>query len=708
MIRFAFAFWLVLLNAAAADPVLVKSGEHDGFTRLVLEFESPVDWQVGRTDDGYLLHVRNVSPNYDFSQAFKAIGKGRLAGISSDPDSGDLQLAVACACYAIPFEFRPGIVVIDLKDGKPPKGSSFEEPLAARHKPESAKLPVPHYDWAQNVVLDLRAEREPIPQATLAPPPSSDPALQTLRESLLHQLSRGASQGVIDIAITPAASADTENHAPASARIGLGELPGLSVTDGLPTHDTIGAEGQNCIDPERLAVSTWGDDTPIFAQMAASSQGLVGEFDQQDDLILERAIRFHLFIGFGAEAKQLLLAFPGDQPDRAIWQSMANLVDGNPDPQSAFLAQQSCDGPSALWAILAQDNLKDAHGVNTNAAFLAFSALPIGLRRGLGPTLADRLMAVGATDVAMRVRDAILRAPGGAGSETSLLQAKLEMYQGQPAIAEATLKTMVVDPGPGTPAALVALIEAQVAQDLPVDPNIVTALEAVVAEQPDLAAAPAALLLAKAASGDLDGAFALLPTAPETEPKLWRILALLGTDDEILRHAVLPREAAMPASQPDAGPMLAKRLLNLGLADASLQWLDAETTADPLLLATIHLQRRDGRAVVRVLTGENSKPALVLRAQAMQQIGDEAAAALIYAQAGDAIAESRALAKSENWQQVSLRGEEHWKQAASALIQPAASGAAGDGPLAEGKRLIDNSDATLGVVQSLLAQVEAP
>lgn len=725
MIRLVFAIWLALPGMAAAAPVVVKSGEHDGFTRLVMEYDAPVNWQVGRTDDGYALRVANAAPSYDLTETFKVIGKSRLAGISSDPASGILNLAIACACYAIPFEFRPGIVVIDLRDGRPPKGSSFEEPLAqAAAQSETiaeaapADAMVANYDWTLQAVAQLRAGEPEITSAgSFAPLPNSDPALQPLRDSLLHQLSRGAAEGVVDMAklqpgteLTPAATAE----ATPSVRVGLGELPGVSFTNGLPDHDKIGAQGQGCVESDRLDVANWGDDSPIFAQIATSSEGLIAEFDKPDPAVLQRTIRFHLFIGFGVEAAQLMQAFPVDLPDKPLWQSMARLVDGRPDPSSAFIGQESCDTPAALWAILAQSKLDASQHVNTDAAFLAFSALPIGLRRDLGPVLADRFLAIGANAAAERVRDAILRAPGGAGPDAALLTAKLEMHQGDAAVAEATLQQLVADPGPGTAAALVALVEARIAQDLPIAPDMVAALDALVKEQTGSTAAPAAiraLLLAKAASGDIDGGFALLSEAPDAEPQLWRILALLGTDDAILAHAVVAFSAPAPQVTPESATKLAERLSRLGMADSALQWLRDESQVDPTLLAKIQLQRHDGRAALRALAGQDTPDALHLRAQAMQQLGDEAAAAQIYAQSGDSAAEQRSLGIAENWGEVGVRGADPWKQLASQLTPPLTTTAVSvpaEGPLAVGKRLVDRSAATRNAVEILLAQVAAP
>lgn len=722
MIRLIFALWFALPLMAAAAPVVVKSGEHDGFTRLVLEYQRPVDWQVGRTDDGYVLRIANDTPLYDLSETFKVIGKSRLAGISADANSGALNLAIACACFAIPFEFRPGIVVIDLRDGKPPKGSSFEEPLApaegeSSEVSETSTAPGPRYNWQAAALEQLRGGAPPLnPTRSFAPPSNIDPSLQPLREALLHQISRGAAQGVVDMAklqheasppILPKTGIDT-------ARIGLGELPGLSMSNGLPDHQELNAEGAGCIESERLDVASWGDDSPIFEQIANYNAHLIGEFDRPDPKALQHAVQFQIFIGFGAEASQLLRAFPNVLPDAELFQSMAQLVDGRADQHSAFIGQESCDSRSALWAILAQPDLTASQHVNTNAAFLAFSGLPIGLRRDLGPVLADRFMMIGANDAAARVRDAILRAPGGAGPDASLLSAKIELHQGDAAKAEATLEQMVADSGPGTSAALVAMVDARIAQDLPIAPDMVAALEAIVIEQSGSAAAPAAiraLLLAKAASGDMDGAFALLSEVSEAEPQLWRILSFLGTDDAILAHAVREPEAPSPNLSGETAAKLAERLLNLGMADSALHWIPDESQADPVLLARIQIQRHDGRAALRALTGQDSAAALQLRATAMQQLGDDAAAAQIYAQADARADEQRAMGNAGDWAGIASHGTGPWQQLASQLpprSQPEAVPTVETGPLAAGQQIIDRSTATRESIAALLNQVAAP
>jgi len=721
MIRLAIALLVLIATGASASPILVRSGEHDGFTRLVMEYGAAIDWQVGRTDDGYELRIAKQTPDYDFTEAFKLIGKSRLAGIWIDPATKALRLGVACACHAIPFEFRPGIIVIDLRDGPPPKGSSFELPISGETSSKPSPSPAASgYDWTQLAVAAVKSSNQPQSSsaATLAPMPSSEPDLQNLRQTLLQQLSRGAAQGVVDmVEIAPKGKTEPEQGRAdlPTARISLGEMAGLDVRSETSASPPLDDDGQACIPADSLALATWGDETPVSEQLAAATAGLIGEFDKPVPAALERAIKLYLYIGFGAEARQLMQAFPTASPDKAIWESLAKLVDGESDPNSAFNGQLSCDTPAALWAILAMSNLPKGDAINGDAAYLAFSALPVALRRQLGPVLADKFLAIDEAGLAAKVQSAILRAPGDAGPDASLLAAEIAMSEGQPSTAEAQLQNMVDDPGPGTPAAVIGIVEARAAQNLPVTPDMVTALEAIVQERSggqDEHSALRALVLAKAAASDFGGALADIPKAPLVEPDVWRILSLLGTDDALLTYAVTLPKQNKPQTDAATRSRLAKRLLDLGMADSALMWLPDESQADPNLLARIHLQRHDGRSALRVLTGLKTPDAMALQASALQQLGDEAAAARVFATMGDSASELRSLGHAEAWDEISKRGDDSWKSVASVLENapenlPAAEGTLA-GPLAKGKQLVDDSANTRAAVAALLATVAGP
>lgn len=716
MIRWLLALCLLLATPALAAPVLVKSGEHDGFTRLVMDFGHPIAWQLGRTEDGYELRIADQSPGYDLTEAFKLIGKSRLAAIWADPNSGDLRLGIACACHAIPFEFRPGIVVIDLSDGPPPKGSSFElaldgsstDILSARPVPRPKQRPqqlTDGLDWTQQALADLNKQQTNAGSALVLP--TTDPALQPMREGLMRDLSAGAANGLVDMAL-PEATANQQMAAPdvAGMAVTLGDLPGVAAGQGLPDHAGLGAQGQSCIPAAELDLASWVTDAPVSAQMAAARDGLVGEFDAVDPTALRHAVTFNLAIGFGAEARQLLQGFPADLPERPVWVSLSYLVDGEIPPATAFAGQAACDTPAALWAILSEPQLTQGDAINRNSAYQAFSDLPLGLRRQLGPAVVDRFMALGDPDTAAKIRNAVLRAPGLAGPAVALMQARMELAAHDPKTAEAQLTSLIADSGPETGAALVALADLRTGQDLPVTPDIVTALQAVVQEtagQPDAAAARRSLIWAEAAAGDFPTAFADLPDNPEAGARLWRLLALIGPDEAVLDYAVLAADTALPQSDSGTKAAFARRLQDLGLPDAALRWAEAANPPDPLLLARIHLSRHDGRAALAVLDTVDGPDAYDLRADALLQLGDPAAAATVLAAADRPQDELQALTGAHDWQDVAERGQGPWKELAALLPTPPAAN--GEGSLARAQRLADASTATQEQVAALLAAV---
>lgn len=755
----ALGFALMPLLSTAA-PVKVTSGEHEGFTRLVMEYAGPVDWTVGRALDGYGLGIEGESPLYDLSGVFDIIGKSRLASIWVDPETRILRIGIACACHVIPFEFRPGIVVLDLKDGPPPNGSSFElaladqsvNPLAPRPNPRPRLRPNPRprlqpslqpngtpparntvapYDWLASLPPQRPKPQMRTPEATAILPPdplAADLTLQPLRDQLLRQLSRGAAQGMIEMALPEAMEPPRKAAKFASAQVRIGAMPGIGAGTGLPEHAGLAADGRACASAEALDLASWGDARPAFEQMAGAMAGLTGEFDRPNPEAVKKAIRFNLFMGFGAEATQLSQAFPLADADSALWQSLARLIDDEPDPAGVFADQADCDTPAALWAILAATTPGTGDKHDAKAALLAFSALPVHLRRHLGARLADRFMALGEVESARAVRDAILRAPGSPGAEVDLLQARMDLEAGDPQAAEQRAETVLANAGPNAGEALITLTESRVAQMLPVEPSVVSALEAMAMEQkgtPDAPRYQRALVLAQAASGDFAAAIAQPETPPETARLVWALLANIGEDAALLNHAVLADTAELPPVDEAFAAQIGGRLIALGFPEQALRWMTPQARFDPLLVAQAQLMLHDAGGAMLTLADQTSTEALMMRAGAQQILGENAVAAATYASAGDPEAGWRATGRALDWQKLARSGPDPWKRAAAstltaedaAAIAESAAGTpeaesppapAPEGPLARSRRLADGSAATRDALDVLLAAVPFP
>lgn len=716
---------------AQAQAVRVTSGEHDGFTRLVVQLAGAETWSFGRRADGYELHLATPH-SFDLSQVYRLIGRTRLAGIWVNPASGALRLAVGCACHAVPFEHRAGIVVIDLRDGPPTTGDTFEQgidgtampPLTGlpglRPRPRPARAPIapPDYDWlalAQRKPPALMLPLMAAQSTALTPPQVAGvkPAVQPLREALLMQLSRSAADGVVEMRVP--------------ARQDIGSAPDLGLAqihiEGEPGHlyappDTpLSAEGAACPADERLVVQDWMTTAPVAGQFAAARNGLVGEFDRPDPQAVTRAARFLLALGFGAELRSLIDALgTEDLPDARLWRSMSYILDGDRDPDPAFVGFGACQNAAALWSLLSEPPPPQAAPVASGAALQAFSALPPHLRRLLGPRVVQSFLARGDREAAENAHASVDRTSAGDGSATRLIGAEIALAQGDAAGAGKAVLDLAGTPGPDRAEALATLVEARAAERIPVGADTVSAIEALLADRQDDARSVRlrrAMVLARAASGDFAGAFAALPAAPEAAPRVWDLLANAGSDDALLAQTV--GQAPPAAALPVAGK-IAARLTDLGLGKAAQPWIAAMVPPDPEIAARAFLAEKDARAALRALAGASSASAEALRAQAFQMLGDDRAAAGAWSQTGQAAPRLDALIRAQDWPAVAQAGDTGWTAATTALIGISGTGAEGApkpspvsgngsalrGPLGRARDLADHGAADRATLEQLL------
>jgi hypothetical protein len=729
---------LLAAGAARAETVAIVSGEHEGFSRIVLDLSQPTPWQFGRTPDGYELRLDREDIRFDLRQVFAMIPRTRLAAIWADPESGDLQLGIGCACHAMPFEFRDDILVIDIKDGPPPPGSSFELALSGSAMPELAGRVPPRprarpaaampndADWARL----FRDAQVPV----VALPPAE---MQQMREDLLEQLSRSASQGLVDMALpldrptegNPEDQGDRPQGPSIQDHVSSSFGPGIAVLSARDPEPDLTPQGDICIEDTRLDMVTWADDRPFTEQLAETRAAALGEFDRPDPGMVERQTRLLLYFGFGAEARETLQAFAVQPPDAALWETMGFIVDGDAvAPDNPFAGQADCDTNAALWAVLSRPDLKLSDRPRTAAVLRAFSALPLGLRRQLGPGLAERFLSIDDVASARSVRDAILRAPGDPGDAAQLAEARIDLHDGRPDEAVARIEEVAADSGPMLPQALIDLVQAQLAQGAPVDPETVAALSALVQEQGDGPLGPElrrAEGLALASGGDFASAFAISATGdPGFDAELWPLLAMVGPDSALLAQAVLPRDA-VPATDAATATTIAGRLIDLGFPDAGLAWLPpvGDDAGRRLLAARAELARRDARAALRILAGATGAEAEILRAQAQVQLGDPVGASSAFAAAGDDAAAERALWQGQDWAAVASLEADPVLSAAAALAlpdpEPLVTIPTAEGTLAppiveppttlaRGRALIEDSVAARAAVQAMLDAMPGP
>ncbi len=733
---------LVAAGPAGAEPARVSSGDHPDFTRIVIQYAAPVNWSIGRTPDGYELRLADTAAQYDLSRVFDQIGKDRLAAIWSDPDSGALHFGIGCACFVMPFEFRPGTIVVDIRKGAPPKGSSFEIPLdggkAAELTPrpvirpkkrpasnEPAPEPAPE---APQLAYDWTALRSPSPQEpagggfaqALSAEHTVDLDLEPLRQSLVEQLSRGATQGIVEMAKPKVTESMPETEANPSVEIRLGDAPNLVVRQKGESISPLTAEGLQCIEDEKLNLADWAEDTPISEQIGPVRADLIGEFDIPNPEAVERAVKFDLSIGFGAEARALMRAFPTTQEDAAIWQSLARILDGEPDPDPVFAGMAACDTSAALWSVLADPETLAVGQVEKAAILRGFSSLPNHLRRQLGPTLVERFLTMQDLGTAIALRDAVLRGTAEPGPEVELMQAAIDRAGGFPSASEQRLEAVAAESGPNTTDALAALViqRAELGQDVSFDQ--VQTLEEYTKERVGSEGEKKfnlALTLAYAASGDFQQSFDRLAADPEAAPTFWQILGVAGPDSALISLSTLDRGQKPPVAAKKAASLIATRMLKLGLADQAARWLDLVEAPPPLLAARVELANGRPQQALDLVTADDQPAAFPVRVEALRALGDEMAVAALFAEAGMTEEHWQTVSRMRDWESLAASGPEVWKTAAQKLIGPTAADPAPDaqatadqviGPLARSEALIADSAGTRDAITALLGSVKSP
>ena len=818
---------------ASAETVRVRSGEHADFSRLVLDIAAPVTWRFGRIAGGYGLRVARDGIQYDLARVFDLIPRQRLARISPASGASGLDLGVTCECYAELVEMRPGVLVIDLHDGKAPAGSPFEamldvpelvaaavphtaEPLSISQQDRlkffwgAASVPGPGSDSgsvnpaapepaAPDVEMpDAGMPNAVMPETATAPdgsaldahataPPADHPAsllpasllpaspdLDVLPEPgvpvphipiservaeaqgiLLEQIGRAASQGLLQADTLALPDLPTETIAvaedlPAAAE--PGSTPHVQAAD-PDSHIRLTAEtsidrdtlhsgptarltenGGTCLDDALLDLREWGTDTAPADQIAEKRRSLIGEFDAPSAAAVGELARLYLYLGFGAEAREVLHSFGVAVPNSDLLDTLGQIVDGVSVTDPGRLAgQMGCDGASALWSVLAAPDLAAGDAVALGAVIRSFSRLPLQLRRHVGPLAAEKFLSIGDAATARALRDAITRAPGDPGDEVRLISAQLDLDRAKPELAEAELVAVIAQDGAAAPEALILYIDLQIARNRTVAAAQTAAAAALAFEHRGTklgARLARAQILGLAASGSVEAAFATLAqletVGPDALPapldtELFELLMARSDDAAFLQRvfaeSVRLEHAALPHPLRQA---MSERLLRLGFAPQARTILaagSAPSDRDRLILGRAALTEHDPASALRQIAGMTGAEPAKLRAEALTATGDDAGAAVAYAEAGQPDAQSSASWRAGDLEAVARLGTAEQQAAVAALLantgpepapQPPPSDPAGApaaepaGPLALNRELLAESQATREELAALL------
>ncbi len=256
----ATAFFLSASPLVAQQTVSVQSGEHDGFTRLVLAIDPAVDWQVETSRGAATIRFPGRALGFSTARIFDRIAKDRIAAVSAaQPESGaELKLELDCKCEVQSFAFDGKYIVIDVYDGPP------LDPLAAAETPPPWQPDSLPYIQPSNAPARFTAYvmSEPPAQPRLLPDPPKPGAAPVPETAALAP--PAAPDTVAEVGPVDAGRGDPE----------AGVVSDMEAMAGAVVSDmNTGVEAQD--DPEMLARIEEAQSQLLAQLTRAADQGLV-------------------------------------------------------------------------------------------------------------------------------------------------------------------------------------------------------------------------------------------------------------------------------------------------------------------------------------------------------------------------------------------------------------------------------------------------
>lgn len=658
--------WVIALigliaSAVQAAEIDVRSGEHDGFTRLVFRIEPGTGWNLESGADAARLTIDLTDVVFRFDTVFDRIPRTRLAALNQSAPGAPLEMELACPCDARGFVQSGSLLVVDIRprpDGAPapPTLPPLASPITLPLVPDRLARPSPADSPAAGQIVATRP-----PAFSTLPVRQAGRAVET---RLYSRILRGVDQEVLTLDPGNASRAAPDTLAAQAALaetleqgLGLSNLRVSTVVD----RDLGGIRGGNaspdshlpCTDASRLAVDTWGSDAPFQTQLAGLRAGLYREFDAVDSDLALQMVRLYLFFGFGAEARDILSLAGANAQDHSLLSALADAVDGEPPrPGNPLAGQQACDGPAALWSALTEGRV--AENADTKAVLRSFAALPQHLRAHLGPTLGDRLTEAGFVDAARQILRGTERTRTADPVSIEVVEAKLAELENKPDVQEEKLARIVTDDKASihAPLALADLIEKRWAEGGDMSERDLELAAAFAQEYRKSEIGPrlqAAHIIALALAGRFDQAMLAVGAAgADRDQQAWtetlnRVLSRLtarSDDVTFLRHvSILPNDQFLAARLENA-EQIAERLIALGFHELALRYADRPQDRKgrrdrAVLIARATLGTGRPHRALLELAGIESDEANRIRAEALYRTGDYSGAADLLAQSGD-------------------------------------------------------------------------
>lgn len=489
--------------SAIGETIPVISGEHDGFTRLVLTVDPTKPWRLQNSADRSNL-IFEESHDFQSGEIFDRIPRSRLKDVttSTSAEVSMFSMDLNCKCEVNAYSYQNAHIIVDISD--PSQDVLAAEPSASPAKLETYFSPDPlpdlsleidtqrpDFPYFQSFTMDGYSHEEPEIADEIMPEPvhvemvveDVDPELQKTvdeaRDALIRQLSFAADQGLLDFkpdetsvdeeipdidSMQHEGFPETEDAYTASSMEDLANQEQISIQsvydtshkDDSPTDNS----GKICFQDFEFNIQNWASGENFSEELSMLRVDQIGEFDVTNIGKLDELIKLYIRYGFGAEAKYLIDSYHESISHPGILIDLAFVMSGRIDDHKSTLENAvDCEGAVGMWALASESDMSVRELVPRSSIPTYFAQLPADIRRTIGPRLIEAYLRRNMGEEARLISDLISRAHGEDSVAVEVSHADMLMEEGQIADAKNIYRDVLIADTAESLPALMALVE---------------------------------------------------------------------------------------------------------------------------------------------------------------------------------------------------------------------------------------------------------
>lgn len=402
---FATVIFLVLVTGAkSAWALVVRTGDHETFTRVVIPLPERATYKIIQSDTQVRIELAGIGSTLDISSVFDRISRDRIQNISAA--AGRVTLDLNCDCDVEDFLTSSRLLVVDVNDqdtDRVPPAQFIEGLAGALLAPVSSNVldvfVSPSRITSPSPVL--RQGGESIEVGTQQTPAAANQPIslapftglsvlsdyqaavgstnlvardvERLGEALRDNLSQAGDVGVLD-SVSPSAP-----KAVSETQVGAPDLPdNIRIAPlGLETDRATPTPVVNCLPNDVLDVSSWTTSNTLAAALSDARLAMLDAAEHFKQDATNQLMKTYLRFGLPTEALAVGRQQNQDDIDAKLLSAIAEIMSGQPQSAaSVFDGQIGCTTDASFWSLLSNPSEGTDRSADERVLMGAFQRLP--------------------------------------------------------------------------------------------------------------------------------------------------------------------------------------------------------------------------------------------------------------------------------------------------------------------------------------------